>query len=205
MLVIGATTRVGHGLVEALLAMGAEVIATSPVRTQLDQLSADMHQHERLRQADLDPTDADALLRLMTDASRDAPLDSIVLVLESSTPWASATRDPQKALRRMIESTFESACWVLRAGVTTMAKARRGRIIVLTEGTGMPDPETPIQAAMATAVRTLIESNRTPVAAQGVGLLGLSTHAFQSRPAALAERVLDFIDPEQPLPSEAFI
>ena len=165
-LVIGATSPAGHGLVEALLAMGAEVIATASVRTQLDQLAADMHQHERLRQADVDATSADALRAIMRDVTRKAPLDSVVLVLESGSPWSAASRDPQAALRGLIESTFESACWVLRAAVTEMANAGGGRIIMITDGTGRPDAKAPIQAALASAVRTLLESNRAPVAAQ---------------------------------------
>lgn len=204
-LLIGATTRAGQGLVEALLALGAEVIATSPIRTQLDQLSAEMHQHERLHQADVDATSPEALLRVMRDVTASAPLNVIVLVLEAGPPGALASKQPRKALRGMVEHTFETACWVLRTGVATLAKSGGGRILVVTEGPGLPNPEAPIRAAMGAAVRTLIESNQKPLADQGIGLLGVSTLAFQGRPAALAERVLEFVDPDHALPVEAFV
>jgi len=204
-LLIGATTRAGQGLVEALLALGAEVIATGALRTELDQLVADMHQHERLHQADVDPTSPEALARVMVDVSRSAPLDVILVVLEAGPPGPLASKEPRKALRGMIEHTFETACWALRTGVATLARTGGGRIVVLTDGPGTPDPEAPIRAAAGAAVRVLIESNQKPVAAQGIGLLGVSTHAFHGRPAALAERVLEFLDPDHPLPVEPFV
>lgn len=83
-LIFGATLPPGRRLVEAYLALGAEVVAADTLRTRLEELRAEMGQHERLWVAE---SGGEAGMEaLFADVARDEPIDVAVLVAESAAP-----------------------------------------------------------------------------------------------------------------------
>jgi NAD(P)-dependent dehydrogenase (short-subunit alcohol dehydrogenase family) len=82
-LIFGATLPPGRRLVEAYLALGAEVVAADALRTRLEELRAEMGQHERLWVAE--SGGAAGMEALFADVARDEPIDVAVLVAERAT------------------------------------------------------------------------------------------------------------------------
>lgn len=78
-LLFGACCEAGQRATEALLALGAEVVAADLLRTRLEQLRADLGQHERLHVAECDANAVDAARALLADVSRDRPLSALVV------------------------------------------------------------------------------------------------------------------------------
>jgi NAD(P)-dependent dehydrogenase (short-subunit alcohol dehydrogenase family) len=94
-LVVGACSARGHAVVEAFLALGAQVIAADRLRTQLEELRAELRQHERLWVAETDPDDPGALAALFADVARE-PLDA-ALLLVAVTPETGLRAPPRCA------------------------------------------------------------------------------------------------------------
>ncbi len=82
MVVFEATCSFGSACVEALLALGAHVVAAAPLRTQLETLSARMRHHERLHTAECVTESAAGTLDLLRSVARRGAIDSVLLTAE---------------------------------------------------------------------------------------------------------------------------
>ncbi|MCA9574747.1 MAG: SDR family NAD(P)-dependent oxidoreductase [Polyangiales bacterium] len=95
--VFGAQRAFGHRVVEALLALGAHVIAVGPLRTELEALRAEMRQHHNLHTAECS-SDRDGPVRLLAGALRRGHVDAVVFVGDRHE----ATRAEEEALWRAV-------------------------------------------------------------------------------------------------------
>lgn len=77
----GAQRPFGRRLTEALLALGAQVVAVGPLRTELEALRAELRQHERLHVAECSPDDVGPAL-LLEATLRRGHLDALVFVAD---------------------------------------------------------------------------------------------------------------------------
>ncbi|MFI5306258.1 MAG: SDR family NAD(P)-dependent oxidoreductase [Polyangiales bacterium] len=182
-LVVGACSALGHRIVEAFLALGAQVIAADRLRTRLEELRADLRQHERLWVAETDPDDPQALAALFADVAAE-PLDAALFVL----PVARTDRAADAGtLGADLRSLPRCACFV-RAALHELRRHGRGRVILLVEpASGPRDDElwAAVSALLAdAAVRAL------PV--------GLSMCALRASATLAVEQALAAADPERP-------
>lgn len=81
--VFGAQRVFGRRLIEALLALGAHVVAVAPLRTELEALRAELRQHHHLHVAECSG-DVDGPRRLIEATLRSGHADAIVFVADES-------------------------------------------------------------------------------------------------------------------------
>jgi NAD(P)-dependent dehydrogenase (short-subunit alcohol dehydrogenase family) len=112
-LVAGACSPSGRRLCEALLALGAHVVAADRLRTQLEELRAELRQHERLWVAECD-LGAAACRALFADVARDEPIDTAILVLPNA-------------------QSIEACEHFLHAARANVAPPERGRVLLVFE------------------------------------------------------------------------
>jgi len=192
-LLAGACTRTGQSLVEAFLALGAEVIAADQLRTQLEELRARVRQHERLWVAEADLSGPSAALALFADVARDEPIAVAIFIVpggeladSSEAQLNSPARAAQAAQLPLLQ--FESLL-----GAASEAMRGDGRILVLLE------PDVGGAPVLLPALRQLVERHAERALCGGsgpsvAGLIAVGPHG------ALLERVAVLCDPGQPVP-----
>jgi len=90
--VFGAERAFAFQAIEALLALGANVLAAAPLRTELESLRAQLRQHHRLNVAECGASEPEGPFRLLEAARRRGHLDAILHVTDDA-----ATRDLEEA------------------------------------------------------------------------------------------------------------
>lgn len=101
---IDATHGEGPALVEACLALGANVLAGGRLRTALDELRASLRHHERLAAADCDPHDADGVARLVAGF---APTDVLCVPVDTQSARAVADAAGRSGARLVVASDLD--------------------------------------------------------------------------------------------------
>jgi len=186
-LVVGACSVRGRGLVEAFLALGAHVIAADRLRTRLEELRAELRQHERLWVAETDIDDPQALAALFADAAHE-PLDAALLVVaatQSPSAWEADFAQLEQDLRALPRCAF-----FVRVALDALSKHARGRILLLLEpGTGS------LALSLAAALERLVADAAEQAKARGVSVCALRTET-----ALRPESVLAAADPERVAP-----
>jgi NAD(P)-dependent dehydrogenase (short-subunit alcohol dehydrogenase family) len=167
-LLMGACSAHGRALVEAFLALGARVVAADAFRTQLEELRAELRQHERLWVAECDPREPAAASALFADVARDEPIDAAVLVVTSGA-LLGAWEGDESELREALHA-LPRCLWFLRAALAHMAPRGRGRVLVLVEPS-----EHAVPTASAAAVRVLVEAAAERARPLGLSVCGLRT------------------------------
>jgi NAD(P)-dependent dehydrogenase (short-subunit alcohol dehydrogenase family) len=183
-LVVGACSVRGRGLVEAFLALGAHVIAADRLRTRLEELRAELRQHERLWVAETDVDDPEALAALFADAARE-PLDAALLMV-AATKSPNAWEADSAPLEDDLRALSRCASFV-RVALDALSEHARGRILLLLEpATG------PLALARTAALERLVADAAEHARARGVSVCALHTET-ELRP----ESVLAAADPER--------
>lgn len=185
-LLAGACTRTGRPLVEAFLALGAQVVAADRLRTELEELRAQLRQHERLWVAEADSSGPSAASALFADVARDEPIDAAVLIVASDRP-ADGAQPRSRALpgtepRRQCEAFLEAA-------LEPIARHGRGRVLVLLE----PSADRS-DAAITAELRELVQRHADRVRASGSAPCVAAMTAGGPH-GALLERVVALCDP----------
>jgi NAD(P)-dependent dehydrogenase (short-subunit alcohol dehydrogenase family) len=108
--VFGAQRPFGQDLVEALLALGAHVVAVGPLRTELEALRARLRQHHRLHVAECSQDERGPTLLLEATARR-AHADAVVFVADARD----GALQEAVALRRAVASATAAALPLLCA------------------------------------------------------------------------------------------
>jgi NAD(P)-dependent dehydrogenase (short-subunit alcohol dehydrogenase family) len=129
-LVTGASGAVGPAIVEALLSVGASVVAGARRRTWLDALRADMRDHERLDVAEVDVTDPAGVDELVESSERHGGFDGVVQCAGAFSTGALADA-PLETLDRMVRLNFFGSLLVTRAAVRAMRRRGRGSIVLV--------------------------------------------------------------------------
>ncbi len=173
-LLVGACSERGRRLVEGLLALGAHVIAADRLRTRLEELRAEMRQHERLWVAESDALDPQSMATLCADVAHDDPIDAALLLLDAGP-------GPPARTSAAAASVFEG---FVAAALRHMGDRGRGRVLLLVE----PEPDA-LGAALSRPCTRAAEQAR----AHGLSIAGTSA------PLGVAQ-VLRWIDPAQPAP-----
>jgi NAD(P)-dependent dehydrogenase (short-subunit alcohol dehydrogenase family) len=206
-LLAGACSRTGQSLTEAFLALGAQVIAADRLRTQLEELRAQLRQHERLWVAEADLGGPSAAAALFADVARDEPIDTAILIVraaepadgtppqsDASIPGAAALGGIAPALRGGAASRLCQCESFLAAALEPMSRHGRGRVLVLLE----PDAED-VDTAMTVAARALVQdcADRAQASGSALSVAGLTACGAQG---ALRERVVALCDPARTAP-----
>ncbi len=193
-LVTGASGLLGPALLEALLALGAEVVGVGRRKTALDALRARFGHHERLETAECDVTDPEGLDTLVTAVTRRAPLDGVVHAVGAYVGGAVEDMAPED-VRGLLDANVTSAVLVARAFGAHLLKRGDGRLVLIASEAGLgPDPGAPVYAATKAAVVALARSLDAAWGARGVPVdavcpATLGEAAGQASPAAVARAV----------------
>lgn len=154
----GASGELGPSLVEAFLALGAEVLAADRHRTALDDLRAQMRHHERLDVAECDVADAEGVEALFDAWVRRGDPD--VVVHAADARWEGRLEDTEDAaLAQLLDGTARTAALVLRAALRRMRPKGRGSVIVVSSARGAePSEEAALYGAAHAAVQHLVRA-----------------------------------------------
>ena len=139
--VTGASGSLGAVVVEACLAVGANVVAGARRRTRLDVLRASLADHERLRVAEIDITDEAGLTKLFSDLGNRGTVDGTVHCAGSfaCAPLVDTSAVEAEQLVRL--NTLGTAC-VLSAALRVMMPQKHGSIVVVGSDRALePAPE----------------------------------------------------------------
>ena len=174
-LVSGATGGLGPAIVEAFLAVGAEVMAMSPTRTKLDELRASLDQHRRLYVIDGDATDPVAVEKVLDAAERGAgmdegprPLWAVVQVTGAfvGKPLIETSDDD---VRRLVSLNVTSAVWMVRGALRRMIPNGGGRVVCIGAASARAaHAGTAVYGATKSALHRLVESAAIEAAPHGV-------------------------------------
>lgn len=129
-LVTGATGGLGPSTVEGLLAVGADVVAAARRRTALDELRAQMKNHDRLHVAECDVTDALGVEALFDSLEKTAPIEGVVHAV-GAFAYAPLVGVSDADLERLIDTNFVAAALVLRAALRRMIPRERGVVVLV--------------------------------------------------------------------------
>lgn len=129
-IVTGATGGLGPSLVEAFLAVGAEVIAVARRRTGLDALRADMRQHDRLEVAECDVADPVGFGKLADAVARGGAIDGLVHAA-GAFRYGPLVDQSDDDVMQVIHSNVVATTVVLRAVLRRMANQRSGSAVVI--------------------------------------------------------------------------
>jgi NAD(P)-dependent dehydrogenase (short-subunit alcohol dehydrogenase family) len=118
-LMTGVTGVLGPALVDAFLALGADVLAVGRRRTALDDLRAGAGHHERLHTAECDVCDPEGVEALFDAWARKGSAD---IVVHAAGAWkgGAIVEHTDEDVRAIIESNLSSAAFVLRAALRRM-------------------------------------------------------------------------------------
>ncbi|MEM6960190.1 MAG: SDR family oxidoreductase [Myxococcota bacterium] len=155
-LVLGATGAVGSVVVESCLALGAEVIASARTRTRLDELRANLGQHDRLEVAECDATDPAGVEALFEAVSRKREVSNIVHCI-GGFQFGPIKELETDAAQRLIDLNLVSALWVLRAALRRMPARLRAVVITGARAT-TPEANFALYGAAKAAVTHLVEA-----------------------------------------------
>ncbi|HBQ17872.1 MAG TPA: hypothetical protein DEF51_44375 [Myxococcales bacterium] len=157
-LMTGVTGGLGPALVEAFLALGAEVLATGRRRTALDELRAGVSHHERLHTAECDVGDAEGTEALFDAWARKGAPD---VVVHAAGAWVDGPIESQSddAIERVVRDNFTSAALVLRAAMRRMRPTGRGSVVMIAASRAAdPDASEALFGAAKAAVVHLVEA-----------------------------------------------
>ncbi len=190
-LLAGACTRTGQSLVEAFLALGAEVIAADRLRTRLEELRARVHQHERLWVAEADLSGPSTALALFADVARDEPIDAAIFIVPGGENDDSCGGQLDSHVRAEQAAALPVRQCEALLGAASEAMRGHGRVLVVLE------PAVGGDSALTTALQQLVERHAGRAHSVGVGpsvggLLAVGSHG------ALLERVAVLCDPGRP-------
>lgn len=155
----GVTGGLGPSLVEAFLALGADVLAAGRRRTALDELRASMRHHERLHVAECDLCDPAGAESLFDAWARAGAPD---VVVHAAGAWCEgsleATTDAD--LERLVDANLLSAAIVLRAALRRMKPRGQGSVVLVAASrANEPDPDEALYGAAKAAVLHLVEAS----------------------------------------------
>ena len=167
-LVTGATGGVGPSIVEALLAVGARVIASARRRTGLDALRAELRQHERLDVAECDASDPEGVERLFEALERKGGLGGVVHAVGAFRYGllAGASDDD---VRGVIDANVLSTAWVVRGAARRMTGRGAGSIVVIAADRALePAPGVAVYGAAKAASAHLVQAAALELHGSGV-------------------------------------
>lgn len=154
----GVTGGLGPALVEAFLALGAEVLAAGRRRTALDDLRAGVAHHERLHTAECDLTDPAGTEALFDAWSRKGDPD---VVVHAAGAWEDGALETQsdEAVAQIVSDNLTSAALVLRAALRRMRPRGRGSVVVIAASRAEePDANEALFGAAKAGVVHLVEA-----------------------------------------------
>lgn len=154
----GVTGGLGPALVEAFLALGAEVLAAGRRRTALDDLRAGVAHHERLHTAECDLTDPAGTEALFDAWSRKGDPD---VVVHAAGAWEDGALETQSddAVAQIVSDNLTSAALVLRAALRRMRPRGRGSVVVIAASRAEePDANEALFGAAKAGVVHLVEA-----------------------------------------------
>ncbi|MCS6798556.1 MAG: SDR family oxidoreductase [Myxococcota bacterium] len=168
-LVTGASGRLGTAVCEALLAVGAHVLAAGRTRTRLSDLRASVGQHERLNVVEADVTDAPRLEALLEAAERRAPLDAAIHTVGAfrAGPLVDCSDED---LEILWQTNVHGAALLLRGLLRRMIPRRQGTVVVVASDAALrpSSPGAAFYGACKTAVLHLARSAAAEAAPAGV-------------------------------------
>jgi NAD(P)-dependent dehydrogenase (short-subunit alcohol dehydrogenase family) len=154
-LMTGVTGGLGPSLVEAFLALGADVLATGRRRTALDDLRAEMRHHDRLAIAECDLCDAEGVEALFDAWTRKGTPD-VVVHAAGAFDEAKLEEQSDEAIERVIDDNLRSAALVLRAALRRMSSG--SVVVVASAPSAEPEPELALYCAAKAAVVHLVSA-----------------------------------------------
>lgn len=167
-LVTGASGALGPALVEAFLAVGAEVVAAARRRTRLDALRAEMRQHERLHIAECDATDPAGVEALFDALERKGGLD-VVVQAAGAFRWGPLAQLSEADVSVLIETNLVATTWVVRAASRRMVARGRGSIVAIAADRALaPAAGVSLYGATKAAVVHLVEAVAAELHGTGV-------------------------------------
>jgi NAD(P)-dependent dehydrogenase (short-subunit alcohol dehydrogenase family) len=149
----GVTGGLGPSLVEAFLALGAEVLAAGRRRTALDDLRAAMRHHDRLSVAECDLCDGEGVEALFDAWTRNGAPDVVVHAAGAFVPGRLEALNDEE-VERMIDDNLRSAAFVLRAALRRMSAG--SVVVVAAAQAAEPEPELAIYGAAKAGVLHLV-------------------------------------------------
>ncbi len=154
-LMTGVTGGLGPSLVEAFLALGADVLAVGRKRTALDELRARMRHHDRLHTAECDLCDPSGVEALFDAWSNKGDADVVVHAAGAFAEGAIESMEDQDMVD-VIDGNLRTAALVLRAALRRMKK---GSIVVVAAAQSAdPEPELAIYGAAKAGVLHLVDA-----------------------------------------------
>lgn len=154
----GATGGLGPSLVEAFLALGADVLVAGRRRTALDELRASMRHHDRLHVAECDVSDAEGTECLFDAWARQGTPD---VVVHAAGAWCEGPLEhaTDAELERLVDANLLAAAIVLRAALRRMKPLDRGSVVLVAASRAQdPDPDEALYGAAKAAVVHLVEA-----------------------------------------------
>ncbi len=181
-LIIGATGGLGPSIVEAFLALGADVVAVGRLRTKLDSLRAAMKQHDKLRVAECDASSPEGVESLFDSVSQASPIDFVIYAAGAfrQGDFAEVSDADADALFRanVLGPTF-----VLRAALRRMIPRGAGQVLlVAAEAANRPPKGLALYGATKAAVATLAGAVAAEVEGSGVSVNCLLPGVIDSAP-----------------------
>lgn len=162
-IVTGASGGLGPSLVEALLAVGAEVIAVARRRTGLDALRAEMRHHERLEVAECDVADPEGLAELVDAVARGGAIDGLVHAA-GAFRYGPLIDQSDEDVTAVIRSNVVATTVVLRAVLRRMAAQRSGAAVVISADRALePAASFSLYGAAKAAVTHLVQATALEV------------------------------------------
>ncbi len=148
-LVTGATGGLGPSIVEALIAVGAEVFAAGRRRTALDTLRADLGDHERLQVAELDVSSFEGVDRLLHDIAARGGLHGVVHCAGSFAHGDLVDLEVE-AISAMVQVNVTGTIAVVRSALTHIVE--EGSIVLLGADRALhPSPKFSVYGAVKAA------------------------------------------------------
>jgi len=167
-LVTGATGSLGAKVVQAFLALGAEVVGTARRKTGLDELRAAVGHSDRFEAAECDVTDPAGIEALFSAVERRAPLSAVVHLVGGYAGGPLWEAD-DAAIDRLVSANLRSAVLVLRAALRRMVPRRAGSIVVVAGDAALaPSPGAALYGATKAAVVHLVQSAALEVRESGI-------------------------------------
>lgn len=166
--VTGATGGLGPSVVEALLSLGAEVIAVARRRTGLDALRATFAHHERLHVAECDVTDPEGIEALLEAVEGGGPLFGVVHASGAFTMGPLADL-PAREVIRLVRGNLEASALVIGASLRRLLPRKEGSIVVIAADRALaPAPSFSLYGAAKAGVVHLVQATALEASSHGV-------------------------------------
>ncbi len=168
LVVTGASGLLGPHLVEALLALGAEVIAVGRRKTRLDALRARVRHHARLEAAECDLTDGEGVRRLAEAVTRVGDVHGVVHAVGAYVEGP-FERGTEAVLTALFDANLRAAAFVASAFAPALLARGEGRFVFVgSEAALTPSPGRALYGASKAALHHLAASLDAEWRARGV-------------------------------------